>query len=332
MSNYPATNPENFSIEYANPDNPQEFNTVDVTVSSALKASISIPKTGDIKFFDKNDTQNYVVGDYVAPKYTTSTTVYDSLGNSYTVFLEFQKLKENQWAWRVSEESGIPISYVDDDEKTHTPSPNDLNSIVGGVVEFDSGGRVSALKALRQNGRVEDDINIVRIKFDPGQKVDDGAAPPPEEGATEVSAALDFASLVQFSSNFSASIVGQDGNAMGVLQNFAINNIGEIVGTFSNGKSESLGRLAMAIFNNPAGLTEMGNTLYQASANSGVAQVGLAGVGGRGTVSPGVLEMSNVDLAEEFTGMVIVQRAFQANARTVTTVDQILQELVNLKR
>ncbi|MFW6263470.1 MAG: flagellar basal body rod C-terminal domain-containing protein, partial [Thermotogota bacterium] len=73
-------------------------------------------------------------------------------------------------------------------------------------------------------------------------------------------------------------------------------------------------------------------TLYQVSANSGVAQVGLAGSGGRGTVSPGVLEMSNVDLAEEFTGMVIVQRAFQANARTVTTVDQILQELVNLKR
>lgn len=332
MSNYPPANADQFSIEYANPDNPQEFNTIGVTVASTLKASISIPKTGDIKFFDKNDTQNYVLGDYVAPKYTTSTRTYDSLGNAYTVFLEFQKLKENQWAWKASEESGIPISYVDDDEKTYVPSPNDLSSIVGGVVEFDSAGRVSALKALRQNGKVEDDINIVRIKFDPGVKIDDGAAPPPEEGATEVSAAVDFAELVQFSSDFSASVTEQDGNAMGTLQNFAINNAGEVVGTFSNGKSESLGRVAVAIFNNPAGLTEMGNTLYQVSANSGVAQIGLAGVGGRGTISPGVLEMSNVDLAEEFTGMVIVQRAFQANARTVTTVDQILQELVNLKR
>jgi len=332
MSNYPTTDPTKFSIEYANPDNPQEFNTVDVTVSNTLKASVSIPKTGDIKFFDKNDTQNYVLGDYVAPSFTTSTRVYDSLGNDYTVYVEFQKLKENQWAWRVTEESGIPISYVDDDEKTYTPSPNDITSVIGGVVEFDSAGRISALKALRQNGKVEDDINITRIKFDPGVKVDDGAAPPPEEGATEVSAALDFSELVQFSSEFSASVTDQDGNAMGTLQNYAINNAGEVVGTFSNGQSDVLGRIALAIFNNPAGLTEMGNTLYQVSANSGIAQVGLAGVGGRGTISPGVLEMSNVDLAEEFTGMVIVQRAFQANARTVTTVDQILQELVNLKR
>ena len=119
---------------------------------------------------------------------------------------------------------------------------------------------------------------------------------------------------------------------MGVLQNYSINPAGEVVGTFSNGKSDTLGQLAMALFNNPAGLTELGNTLYQVSANSGEPMVGLPGSGGRGTISPGVLEMSNVDLAEEFTSMVVVQRAFQANARTVTTTDQILQELVNLKR
>lgn len=331
-TNYPIANPEYYSIEYANPNNPMEFNTVDVVVGNLSKASVSIPKTGEIKFFDKNDTQNYVIGDYDSPKYSTSTQVFDSLGKPYTVFLEFQKLKTNQWAWRATEETGIPISYVDGNEKTYTPSPNDLTSIVGGIVEFDSGGRVSALKAIRQNGMVEDDIDINRIKFDPGAMIDDGAAPPPEEGANAVNASIDFSELVQFSSEFSTSVTYQNGNSMGVLQNFAINQMGEVMGTFSNGKSDVLGQIALAIFNNPSGLNEVGNTLYQISANSGVAQVGLAGSGGRGTISPGVLEMSNVDLAEEFTGMVIVQRAFQANARTVTTVDQILQELVNLKR
>lgn len=337
MTNYgfdgtTIADPTQFYIEYANPDNPVEFDTVDVLVNGSEKAAVSIPKTGDIKFFDKNDTQNYIIGDYDSPKYTTSTQVFDSLGKAYTVFIEFQKLKENQWAWRATEETGIPISYIDGDEKTYTPTPNDMTAIVGGIVEFDSGGRVSALKALRQNGLVEDDIDIGRIKFDPGALVDDGAAPPPEEGANAINAGIDFSELVQFSGEFSTTVSYQDGNAMGVLQNFAINQMGELMGTFSNGKSDVLGQIALALFNNPAGLNEVGNTLYQVSANSGVAQVGLAGAGGRGTISPGVLEMSNVDLAEEFTGMVIVQRAFQANARTVTTVDQILQELVNLKR
>jgi len=321
-----------YTISYANPSNTTSFDVINVEVASEVKAAVSIPKTGDIKFFDKNDTQNYVVGDYDSPKYTTSTRVYDSLGNAYTVFLEFQKIKENQWAWRAIEESGIVISYVDDQEKVYTPSPSDNNTIAGGVVEFDSGGRISAFKALLQNGQIDHETSITRIRFDPGEFVDDGAAPPPEEGATAVSAGLDFSDLVQFASEFSAAVTEQDGNAMGVLQNFAINTMGEVVGTFSNGMSDVLGQLALAIFNNPAGLVEIGNTLFMNSANSGLPMIGQAGVGGRGTVSPGVLEMSNVDLAEEFTGMVIVQRAFQANARTVTTVDQILQELVTLKR
>jgi len=329
---YPTTDPTKYDISYADPNNPKEFDTVDVVVGGTIKAQVSIPKTGNIKFFDKNDTQNYVTGDYVSPKFVSSTRIYDSIGNPYTIYLEFQKLKTNQWAWRATEETGIPISYVDDKEKEYNPSPSDLNSVVGGVVEFDSGGRVAAFKGLRQNGKVEDDISIVRIKFDPGNKVDDGAAPPPEEGASPISAGIDFSELVQFSSDFTASVTSQDGNSMGVLQAFAINTAGQVVGTFSNEKSDVLGQIAVASFNNPAGLVELGNTLYSVSGNSGLPLVGLPGTGGRGTVVPGVLEMSNVDLAEEFTGMVVVQRAFQANARTVTTVDQILQELVSLKR
>ena len=329
---YPTADATKFHISYANPSLATDFDTIDVMVGADVKANISFQKTGDIKFYDLSDTQNFVTGVYESPRFSTATTAYDSLGKPYTVYLEFQKLKTNQWAWRAVEESGIPIEYVDDREIRYIPDPSDNTSIVGGILEFDASGRISAYGALRQDGQVETDISIIRIRFTPGEFVDDGAAPPPEEGAAPVSALLDFSELVQFANPFSATVREQDGNAMGVLQAFAINNIGQVVGTFTNGRSDVLAQLAMAIFNNPAGLMDMGNTLYSESANSGTAQIGFAGTGGRGLVSPGVLEMSNVDLAEEFTGMVIVQRAFQANARTITTADQILQELVNLKR
>ncbi|HPX96867.1 MAG TPA: flagellar hook-basal body complex protein, partial [Thermotogota bacterium] len=332
-SDYPTTGfYDRYSIQYADPNNPADLDVVNVKVSNATKASVSIPKTGNIKFFDKNDTQNYVLGDYVAPRYTTTVQVYDSLGKPYALNVEFQKISTNKWAWRAIEESGMVVSFVDDKERVYTPNPVDATSIVGGIVEFDSGGTVSAFKAIRQNGQIVDDVSITRIKFDPGEFIDDGAAPPTAEGATAVTVQIDFSELVQFAGDFSAAVTEQDGNSMGVLQNFAINVSGQVVGTFSNGKSEALGQIALAIFNNPTGLQDLGNTLFSVTPNSGFAMIGVADVGGRGTLSPGVLEMSNVDLSEEFTGMVIVQRAFQANARTITTSDEILQELVNLKR
>ena len=88
----------------------------------------------------------------------------------------------------------------------------------------------------------------------------------------------------------------------------------------------------MAYFTNPAGLVKLGSNLFQKTTNSGEAELGLAGDGGRGVLNPGSLEMSNVDLAKEFTDMIIAQRGFQANSRIITTSDELLQELVNLKR
>ncbi|HEX2810208.1 MAG TPA: flagellar hook-basal body complex protein, partial [Kineosporiaceae bacterium] len=93
-----------------------------------------------------------------------------------------------------------------------------------------------------------------------------------------------------------------------------------------------LAKLALANFNNPAGLLKQGNTMFQSTTNSGLAQVGTAASGGRGTLLGGTLEMSNVDLAQEFTNLIIAQRGFQANSRVITTSDQMLQDLVDLKR
>jgi flagellar hook protein FlgE len=149
---------------------------------------------------------------------------------------------------------------------------------------------------------------------------------------------LDFGSssdpdrLTGFAGNNTAAALSQDGSASGTIVGFSVSQQGLITGVFSNGRSQALGQLALAVFNNPAGLEKAGGSLYIQSANSGSPHLGVPGTGGRGTLSGGTLEMSNVDLAAEFTNLIVAQRGFQANSRVITTSDEILQDLVNLKR
>jgi flagellar hook protein FlgE len=130
----------------------------------------------------------------------------------------------------------------------------------------------------------------------------------------------------------SAAALSQDGSGIGAVVGFSVSQQGLITGVFSNGRSQALGQIALATFSNPVGLEKSGNSLYTATVDSGSAQVGVAGQGGRGSLSGGTLEMSNVDLAAEFTNLIVAERGFQANSRVITTSDEILQDLVNLKR
>jgi flagellar hook protein FlgE len=123
-----------------------------------------------------------------------------------------------------------------------------------------------------------------------------------------------------------------DGSGMGSLQSFAIAQDGMVVGTFSNGMKQTLAQIALASFTNPPGLEKAGDSDYRATVNSGVPQIGNPGTGGRGLLQSGALEMSNVDLAQEFTNLVIAQRGFEANSKVITSSDELLQDLVNLKR
>ncbi|HEY7135157.1 MAG TPA: flagellar hook protein FlgE [Acidimicrobiia bacterium] len=138
--------------------------------------------------------------------------------------------------------------------------------------------------------------------------------------------------LVQFAGANSFAALSQDGTSIGSLQSFSISNDGVITGVFSNGKSQPLGQVALASFNNPAGLEKAGDSMYRVTSDSGLPQIGTASSGGRGSISAGTLEMSNVDLAQEFTELIVAQRGFQANAKVITTSDQMLQDLVNLKQ
>jgi len=145
-------------------------------------------------------------------------------------------------------------------------------------------------------------------------------------------AAGDPDAVSQFAGANGIQALSQDGYALGSLQSFTIGADGVVTGVFSNGRNRPIGQLAMAAFANPVGLEKVGDSLWRPTVNSGLASIGTAGSNGRGTLSGSTLEMSNVDLAREFTNLIIAQRGFQANSRVITASDELLQDLVNLKR
>jgi len=143
---------------------------------------------------------------------------------------------------------------------------------------------------------------------------------------------VDLAGLTGYAALSTATITKQDGRNAGTLNSFSIAQDGTVVGSFSNGASEAIARIAVATFANAGGLEKAGSSGYRSTFNSGAATLGAPGQGGAGALIGGALEMSNVDLSQEFTNLIVAQRGFQANARIITTSDEVLQELTNLKR
>ena len=144
--------------------------------------------------------------------------------------------------------------------------------------------------------------------------------------------AVDLTGITGFADLTTVSVTSQDGRDAGTLDSFTLAKDGTLVGSFSNGTSEAIGRIVLASFVNPGGLEKAGSSSYRATFNSGNAEIGAPGAAGLGSLTSGALEMSNVDLSQEFTNLIVAQRGFQANARIITTSDEVLQELTNLKR
>jgi flagellar hook protein FlgE len=154
----------------------------------------------------------------------------------------------------------------------------------------------------------------------------------PDGAAAAIPMSADLTTVTQLVGATSAQAISQDGLPVGSLQSFSVDELGIVTGIYSNGMSERLAQIALAGFTNPAGLTKLGGGLYEPSPNSGTPNVKPANVGANGTLAAGFLEMSNVDLAQEFANLIVTQRAFQANSRVVTTADEMLQDVLTLKR
>ncbi len=226
----------------------------------------------------------------------TTITVYDAMGSTHELTITFTKTSPTTWDYAISVTAGTVVS-------------GDT-----GTLTFDNQGRLTA--------PVPTDAFVFT----------------PDNGASDVNVTIDFGQedsidgLSQFAAPSTAVLTSQDGYTMGDLVRFSIDNTGTITGAFSNGVTQTLAQIVLADFNNPTGLIREGDNMYQVSANSGAAVLGFAGEGSKSAITSGALEMSNVDLAQEFTNMITAQRGFQSNARVITTSDEMLQELVNLKR
>lgn len=182
------------------------------------------------------------------------------------------------------------------------------NVVGSGTLTFDANGII-------QSGSVNGNITV-------------GAS----GGANSISIVPDFSSVTQYASSSTMLHVNQDGYTDGSLSTYSIDSNGQILGIYTNGLNQTIGQIAVAAFNNPSGLMKSGDSMFIASNNSGTAQIGAANTGGRGTFSAGTLEMSNVDIAQEFANMIIYERGFQANSKVITTGDDMLQTLVSMKR
>ena len=236
----------------------------------------------------------------------SSINVYDTQGNAYQLDGTFEKTADNIWSFTpastVKNAAGVTVANV----TASAPIS----------IEFNADG---SFKSSTPSAT----ITINQSGFTP---------PSPFVGAGAFTIKPDFSTMTQYGSVTTVAATNQDGYASGTLEKTSINPSGVIIGQFNNGQISSMAQVALANFNNPGGLGKSGESLYLKTTNSGEPQVGAAGSGGRGTFNSGALEMSNVDLAQQFSDMIVTQRGFQANSKIITTVDTMLEELVNLKR
>lgn len=246
---------------------------------------------------------------------TSQITMYDDLGNAHPVSVTMTRNATPANSWNVT--------FTDTSTATSTSTGTALGSV---TLQFADGTNTF----LDANGQPRPAGTLATPNPATFELLTSAAGVP----AWTQNVDIDLSAMTQFGgkSDAAAKTTADSGSAMGVLEGYSLANDGTIVGIYSNGLRQNIGQLALATFTNPGGLEKAGNSSFRAGDNSGNPLVGQAGTGGRGSLSAGALEMSNVDLAEEFTGLIVAQRGFQANSRVITTSDEILQDLVQLKR
>ncbi|MDY6843858.1 MAG: flagellar hook protein FlgE [Thermodesulfobacteriota bacterium] len=280
--------------------------TANIYMAVNLDATAQSPTAGDFDLADKDNTSNYV----------TTISAYDSLGTTHPVSIYFRKTATaGLWQW---------FAVVD---ASNTASGSEEVQAAG-TLTFNEGG-----------------VLLTQTQATAGQTVGNYTIPTPagfdfSGGATQ-NQAITFGfgigsssvpKSTQYSSSSTTVFQTQDGYGSGYLQNISVDTDGVISGHYSNGQILPLFKVALANFSNPWGLDNKGSNLFAESRESGQVVTGPPGSVGLGKISSNSLEQSNVDLGTEFVKMIITQRAFQANSRIITSTDELLVELINMKR
>lgn len=253
--------------------------------------------------------------------FTTSVQVYDALGASHLTTITYTNTGAGAWNWAQTVDGADVAGGT-----AGTPF-----TLASGTVAFDATGQLSTTTATAPatgGGALPGDVDMDVTYTTPAWT--NGAAA--STLTWDLTDANDVSSLTGFAAASATSSIRQNGFAAGMIDNIAILKDGTIQATFGAGQTVSVGKLALASFNNPKGLVKLGSNRYGESQAAGIPNVGTAGTGGRGTLIGSALEQSNVDIAQEFTQMILAQRGYQANSKTITVSDELLVDTLSLKR
>ncbi|HWV37308.1 MAG TPA: flagellar hook protein FlgE [Vulgatibacter sp.] len=269
--------------------------TTEIVMKANLQADATIPAP-----FDPTDPAN-------TSNFNSAITIYDSLGTAHHVDVYFSKTGAGTWEWHALVDGGTLAGGT-----AGTPT-----EIASGTLTFDGAGKLVS-QTQTSSFTPAGALSPQALSFDFGDPLSTGGT--------------GLAGITQFSSPSAMKFQNQDGYSAGSFASVSIDENGLITGTFTNGHSRSLGQLVLANFQAPDQLERLGGNLFAATRASGPATIGLASTGGRGAIASGALEQSTVDIANEFIRMIAAQRGFQANSKTLTTADQLLADLIQIKR
>ncbi len=276
-----------------------------VLVNLQLSSSDLLPKASTTASIGANlastDAAIPVAGfDHLNPKtynFSTASTLYDTLGQSHTMTIYFNKESANVWYSNV---------YIDGANASLPALPG---APLPSRLTFDQQGVLSSATNLDKS------VDAATLG----------------NGAAALAIKMDYSEVTQFGSGFGVNALSQDGFASGRLSGYNIGNDGIILGRYTNGQSQKLGQVALSNFVNPQGLSPLGDSMWAESATSGIPLTGSPGSASLGAIQSGAKEDSNVDLTAELVNMITAQRVYQANAQSIKAQDAVLQTLVNLK-
>lgn len=323
----------------------EDANGRQIVRTSATPTDIVIPvgqkdppkATENVRYFcnlNKNTPEipeNPTADQLLEGTWQTEINIYDTYGNAHQVQMNFSKVPGNPNQWNVT-------VNVDPDNAEFTQTRIGFGTTDGVAntytLNFDNTGKLLSVADSAGNTSNPEGEIVLQASYNVADSNPDNAGNPYRHTFSLSLGTIGSMenTITQAASKSTTKANFQDGYKLGYLDNFKIDQSGTITGVYSNGSVRTIGQVAMASFTNQGGLEKKGDNTYAESINSGMANIGESGTQGKGSMLAGTLEMSNVDLTEQLTDMIVTQRGFESNAKTIQTGDSMLETVINLKR
>lgn len=288
--------------------------TTSVQLDATLSADEDVSDDlSPMDFYGTGTGTNTIADASEVADFSTSATIYDSLGVAHEATVLFERTSDTTWSWRaVTDASEV---YDSSTGSAYSATAGDAFEMASGTVTFDTDGNPTGFTQTDTTGYTFLGSAAPSISFDFG---------------IDATGTATDGSVTMNGETSAVSSISQDGMSTGSLSSISISDDGSIVGSYTNGEQLTLGQVALATFQCTDGLERVGETLFSASADAGTPAIGVAGTGGRGDITGNALESSNVSLEDQFVQMIAAQRTYQANSKVISTVSDALANLMQV--